>query len=130
MCADRQPVCVLLGSVSLGMLERPPAPWACRAAVRSGAAVLAWLFLESGATLSPASAVFEGTSAPLIRLGTPRCERAPGPGSPHCTFLFLSLHSLHSVKHRGTSSISPVRNVNRRFNQTFRLLNPTTTTTS
>lgn len=95
-----------------------------QAAVRSGAAVPSWLFLEHGAALSAGSAVFEGTPAPLIRPGTPRCERAPSPGSPHCVFLFLSLCSPHSVKRRGTSSISPVRNVNRRFNQTLRLLPP------
>lgn len=95
-----------------------------RAAVRSGAPVPSWLFLEHGAALSAGSAVFEGTPAPLIRPGTPRCERAPSPGSPHCEFLFLSLRSPHSVKRRGTSSISPVRNVNRRFNQTLRLLPP------
>lgn len=90
----------------------------------SGRTVPSWLFLERGAALSAGSAVFEGTPAPLIRPGTPRCERAPSPGSPHCVFLFLSLRSLHSVKRRGTSSISPVRNVNRRFNQTLRLLPP------
>lgn len=95
-----------------------------QAAVRSGAAVPSWLFLEHGAALSAGNAVFEGTPAPLIRPGTPRCERAPSPGSPHCVFLFLSLRSPHSVKRRGTSSISPVRNVNRRFNQTLRLLPP------
>lgn len=95
-----------------------------RATVRSGASVPSWLFLERGAALSAGSAVFEGTPAPLISPGTPRCERAPSPGSPHCEFLFLSLRSPHSVKRRGTSSISPVRNVNRRFNQTLRLLPP------
>lgn len=94
--------------------------WASGAVVRTGAPVHAWLFLEGWLSCCAGSAVFEGTPAPLIRPGTPRCERAPSPGSPHCAFLFLCLHSLHSVKRRGTSSISPVRNVNRRFNQTLR----------
>ncbi|KAM7406923.1 hypothetical protein PAMA_002900 [Pampus argenteus] len=71
--------------------------------------------------LSAGSAVFEGPPVPLISLGTPRRERALSPGLPHCSVLFLYPRSLHSVKLRGTSSISPVPHVNRRFNQTLLL---------
>lgn len=68
---------------------------------------------------SAGSAVFEGPPAPLIRPGTPRCERAPSPAPPHCSVLFLQPCSPHSMELGGTSSISPVPHVNRRFNQTL-----------
>lgn len=88
---------------------------------RAGTASPAWLFLEHRRALSAGSAVFEGPPVPLISQGTPRRERAPSPGPPHCRVLFLYPRSLHSVKLRGTSSISPVPHVNRRFNQTLLL---------
>lgn len=75
--------------------------------------------MEHRRTLSAGSAVFEGPPVPLISRGTPRRERAPSPGPPHCSVLFLYPRSPHSVKRRGTSSISPVPHVNRRFNQTL-----------
>lgn len=87
----------------------------------AGAASADWLFLESRRALSAGSAVFEGPPVPLISRGTPRCERAPSPGPPHCSVLFLYPRSPHSMKLRGTSSISPVPHVNRRFNQTLLL---------
>lgn len=65
--------------------------------------------------------VFEGSPVPLISQGTPLCERAPSPVLLHCSVLFLYPRSPHSVKLRGTSSISPVPHVNRRFNQTLLL---------
>lgn len=68
---------------------------------------------------SAGSAVFEGPPAPLIRPGTPRRERAPSPAPPHCSVLFLQPCSPHSMELGGTSSISPVPHVNRRFNQTL-----------
>lgn len=77
------------------------------------------LFLERRRALSAGSAVFEGPPVPLISPGTPRRERAPSFGPPHCGVLFLRPCSLHSVKLGGTSSISPVPHVNRRFNQTL-----------
>lgn len=79
------------------------------------------LFLERRRALSAGSAVFEGPPVPLISRGTPRRERAPSPGPPHCSVLFLYPCSRHSMKLRGTSSISPVPHVNRRFNQTLLL---------
>lgn len=87
--------------------------------LQAGAASHAWLFLEHRRALSAGSAVFEGPPVPLISRGTPRRERAPSPGPPHCSVLFLYPRSPHSVKLRGTSSISPVPHVNRRFNQTL-----------
>lgn len=87
------------------------------------------LFLERRRALSAGSAVFEGPPVPLISPGTPRRERALSFGPPHCGVLFLRPCSLHSVKLGGTSSISPVPHVNRRFNQTLlsRPLPPTPT---
>ena len=79
------------------------------------------LFLEHRRAPSAGSAVFEGPPVPLISRGTPRREWAPSPGPPHCNVLFLYPRSPHSVKLRGTSSISPVPHVNRRFNQTLLL---------
>lgn len=101
--------------------------------LEAGAASPAWLFLEHRRALSAGSAVFEGPPVPLISRGTPRCERALSPGPPHCNVLFLYPRSPHSVKLRGTSSISPVPHVNRRFNQTLllglRLCSPSNTLT-
>lgn len=87
--------------------------------VRTGEPPPARLFLERRRALSAGSAVFEGPPVPLIRPGTPRREQAPSLGPPHCGVLFLCPCSLHSVKLGGTSSISPVPHVNRRFNQTL-----------
>lgn len=86
-------------------------------APETGAASPARLFLERHRAQSAGSDVFEGPPVPLISQGTPRCERAPSPGLPHCSVLFLYPRSPHSVKLRGTSSISPVPHVNHRFNQ-------------
>lgn len=87
--------------------------------LQTGASSTSWLFLELCRATSAGSAVFEGPPVPLISPGTPRREWASSPGPPHCSVLFLYPRSLHSVKLRGTSSISPVPHVNRRFNQTL-----------
>lgn len=81
-------------------------------------------FWSAAGPPSAGSAVFEGPPAPLISPGTPRRERAPSPAPPHCSVLFLYPCSLHSVRLGGTSSISPVPHVNRRFNQTLLLPPP------
>lgn len=81
-------------------------------------------FWSAAGPPSAGSAVFEGPPVPLISRGTPRRERAPSPAPPHCSVLFLYPCSLHSMKLGGTSSISPVPHVNRRFNQTLLLRPP------
>lgn len=120
-----------VGRACLGYLRHPPAPPPTTGGsapdcflqklqpVKTRGPPPGRLFLERRRALSAGSAVFEGPPVPLISLGTPRRERAPSFGPPHCGVLFLHPCSLHSVKLGGTSSISPVPHVNRRFNQTL-----------